>query len=1257
MRTIFTFLSLTITSVLFSQSLWTAQDYVTRSDVRIKTTKAEFYSLNFAELKSNLSTATNEYSRGSQDLIIQIPLTGGKMESFKIFQTNTLSQGLQSKYPEINNYIIQSVDHPGIYGRIDVTYQGFHAIIKTGADYVYIDPALDRNTQNYMVYNRKDAINTKTFHCYSKTEDITEQMEVRSARISDNKMRTYRMALSCTGEYAQFHGGTVPLVLSAMNTTINRVNFVYEQEYAVRFEIIANTDLLINLNPLTDPYDNDDIDMQLDQNQIECDIKIGNSNYDIGHIFSTGGGGLAGYAVACKSNTKAWGGTGSSKPINDPFDIDYVAHEVGHQLSGSHTQNNKCNRDESASYEPGSASTIMGYAGICSPNVQNNSDAYFHGYSIEEMSKYIVNGTGNQCPTKTSLDGTIPVITESTGNYTIPKLTPFELKAKAEGDQPLIFQWDQLDNAVAEVQPPKSTNTKGPLFRSYWGDNSGVRTFPAINYIVKNLNNTWEALPGVKRDVNFILTVKEDKPGGANHAQKKNKLSVDNTAGPFVVTYPNDKFITWFVGEGREITWDVAKTDAGNVKCKNVNILLSDDGGYNYPYLIATVPNSGSAYITVPDYIGTTMRIKVAAADNVFFDISNEDFEIKAGLQPFSIDMDVPASDLCKGDSLVFFAKAGSPDQNTDTIHVTANYPTSGFTVSIENTQFLDVDSIRIVIYNNGAGTATNNFEFFFEANGNTILRQVTVRTYGIPATPTLFNPVNYTENVNPNAKFSWNPVAGQPVTYDLEVATDINFTNIVAQVHDVAGVQTVLPENLANNTDYYWRVRCNGVCENSSYSDVYVIRTSTCSQFYTNPGIGFELNEPEVKDSIKVTNLPFDKLQSLEVIGIAGHFSEVGNIKARLTNSEQKSAILWNNDCTGEKDIRLRFADNAYSTEIPCDTSSSQYGLGDLAIQPVEALARFNTSPPENTYSLIFNLDDVAKWGYILSWGLNLCGNAPTCNPLRIPLTTRLYTADLACTDDNGWTNYSITAANNPGSNTDLMVMSIKFNGEEPLSPEQVQVRIPSAAKFIKINNAQYVANPSTWTVLNRYWLLSPETQPSSPVEVRFYLTDSEITSLLDAAGLSGETDSLKVFSVFSNDSIDANPVNKHLKIKEGDVQQHTFELGTYNLNKYIQFSLDYLSDGCVGAGGEILKTNNTKKTRLSNVKFYPNPASQSISIKGMEGKGFVHIYDITGQKIGAKAITGNTEIDLSQLSVGTYIFKIINEKGEHIEKVTILR
>jgi hypothetical protein len=73
------------------------------------------------------------------------------------------------------------------------------------------------------------------------------------------ELRTYRLALACTGEYANFHGSNTTnndksFALAAMVTTMNRVNGIYEQTIAITMEIIPNNDLIIFLNPSTDPY-------------------------------------------------------------------------------------------------------------------------------------------------------------------------------------------------------------------------------------------------------------------------------------------------------------------------------------------------------------------------------------------------------------------------------------------------------------------------------------------------------------------------------------------------------------------------------------------------------------------------------------------------------------------------------------------------------------------------------------------------------------------------------------------------------------------------------------------------------------------------------------------------------------------------------------------------------------------------------------------------------------------------------------------
>jgi len=1256
MRIFYLLLACLLPNLLVCQTskLWIKQIHSPRTQFRISTTASDLYSLDFLALQKELNNVPNEFQRNLIPTSISLPLANGDFEEFDVVQTNSIAPQLQKKYPKINNYLIQSKANPSIYGRIDITYQGFHAIIKDNESTTYIDPAFDNNLNFYLVYDRKNAVRDESFKCHFDENHTPEQVNVNQ-RLSDNNFRTYRMALSCTGEYAQFHGGTVENVLSAMNTTINRINFVYEHQFAVRFEIIHNTDTLIHLDPISDPYDNDDVNMQINQNQIECDTKIGTENYDIGHIFSTGGGGLAGYAVVCNKDRKAWGGTGSGSPINDPFDIDYVAHEVGHQLSGSHTQNNACNRDLTASFEPGSASTIMGYAGICPPNVQEHSDAYFHGYSIKEMGKYIVSGLGNSCATKTELPGGIPTIVTSSGDFTIPINTPFELKAHATGDAPLLYRWDQLDSEIAEVQPPKETNTKGPLFRSYFADSSGIRTFPKIEYIVTNTNNVWEVLPGVSREMNFILTVREDKNGGAKHIQKTNHLTVDKSKGPFVVTYPNQEYITWYVGESVTISWDVANTDKGPVNCKSVNILLSVDGGYSYPHLLATTANDGTEEIIVPNIIGDKMRIKVAAADNVFFDISNKNFEIKSGLPPFSILSDSYSSELCNGDSLRFYVYANSIDGIQDTIEVTVENNNPGISVNLSQNIFYDGDSILITIKNINSVTGLKNLLLLFKSDQLSVAKGISFNAYNSPSKPVLFSPVNYAQNIPPNSTLQWNNVSGQEVTYHLEVATDIDFDNIILNIQDLEGIKYYPIEFFQNNAIYYWRVRAKGKCNFSEYSNTGVFHTGNCTQYISQLSNNIPLLSGENRDSIVINNAVFDKIKTLEVFGITGHSNQINRLSAAIKTNE-KSSQLWNEQCFGNKDFALQFSDNYIVTEIQCDSSTNTFGQPGIKTKPVQSFVKFVGSNANNTYTLALNNSDSITSGFLSNWGITLCGNIPVCAPLRIPTTSKLYSANTSCTDNEGWTHYSISADKNPVGNFELMVASLRMNEFDIVNPEDVKINIPSSARFTKINNAEYIQDPTNWTVLNRFWLINPAVQPSGPVEMRFYLTDIEISSLLDAAKLSNETDSLKVFSIYSHGILNPNPTNKHIGIKETDVKLHPAKLGEYNLNKYLEFTLSYLADGCIGAGGQFKVPSSRKQLSLDQIQFNPNPANSTLFTKGITKPTKLLIYHITGKLVTTLNLLNDGQIDISELPSGTYIIKYNINSTQYQTKISII-
>jgi hypothetical protein len=253
--------------------------------------------------------------------------------------------------------------------------------------------------------------------------------------------------------------------MAAIVTTLNRVNGVFEKDAAVRMILIANNNLIVYTNAGTDPYSNGDPGLMIGENQANIDAVIGNANYDIGHVFGTNSGGLAGLGVTCLTGAKALGVTGSGAPIGDPFDIDYVAHEIGHQFNANHTQYNDCNRNNSTSVEPGSASTIMGYAGICAPDMQSNSNDYFSTASLYEMRPFVVT---NGCDVEVVLTNSAPTVAPLS-NYSIPASTPFFLTASAtDPNGSLTYCWEQIDifTGTLRTMPPAATNIDGPMFRS-----------------------------------------------------------------------------------------------------------------------------------------------------------------------------------------------------------------------------------------------------------------------------------------------------------------------------------------------------------------------------------------------------------------------------------------------------------------------------------------------------------------------------------------------------------------------------------------------------------------------------------------------------------------------------------------------------------------------------------------------------------------------------------------------------------------------
>ncbi len=599
------------------------------------------YALNENDLKKVLEIAPLEDTKAAtlKPAYFSMPMPDGTMRNFEIVNSPVMAAELGAKYPEIQTYSGYDIQNPANTARFDLTPQGFHAMIFTQEfGTVYIDPYSFDRKGYYTVYKRKDFRSAlpKNFECGVLGDPIDisglDQSKLAETPLGDCTKRTYRLAVAATGEYTAFHGGTQALAIAAQVTTMNRVNGVYMRDMAIFMEIVANNDVIVYTNANNDPYTNGNPGSMINQVQTDCDNNIGSNNYDIGHVFGTNSGGLAGLGVICSNGNKASGVTGSSAPVGDPFDIDYVAHEIGHQFGCNHTFNNSCggNRNTSTAYEPGSGSTIMAYAGICPPNVQSNSDDHFHIISLQEMSNEILS---TSCPVLTPLSNTAPTINNVPTGLTIPGGTPFEMTADAtdaEGD-PMTYCWEQMDREIS-TQSPVSTSTNGPNFRSNPPVTDPTRYFPNLPDVLAGNSPTWEVLATVDRVFNFRVTVRDNATGGGCSVYESAVIDVDGDSGPFLVQNPNTGGIVWTGNTNEAVTWDVAGTNNAPVNCANVDIFLSLDGGQTYPITIATnTPNDGSESITVPNNASTTARVKVVCSDNVFYDISNNNFTINTG--------------------------------------------------------------------------------------------------------------------------------------------------------------------------------------------------------------------------------------------------------------------------------------------------------------------------------------------------------------------------------------------------------------------------------------------------------------------------------------------------------------------------------------------------------------------------------------------------------------------------------------------------
>ncbi|MBL7730535.1 MAG: fibronectin type III domain-containing protein [Chitinophagaceae bacterium] len=1032
----------------------TSQDYwSTHADAgRITTDKAvarlsfpkdfKLFDLNITPLRNVLFSVVGNVARHST--VITLPNADGGLEQFEVVESSNFEPALQAQFPDIRAFSGKGITDKYATLKLSISPQGIQTMVfRTGKPNEFIE-AYSADRTVYAVFHSQRSAGTLGWTCSTPERQLATGIDnqVNALNItgrSGGDLKTMRLAQSCNGEYSNFFGATssaqVSLVLAAFNATLTRCNGIYEKDLALHLNLIANTTAVIYYNPATDPYSTN-LSQWNSQLQSTLTSVIGEANYDIGHMFgASGGGGNAGcIGCVCVNGSKGSGITSPADaiPQGDNFDIDYVAHEVGHQLGANHTFS-MSNEGTGVNKEPGSGITIMGYAGITSQDLAPHSIDIFHQASIAQIQANLATKT---CPVTTSITATnaTPVVNAG-ADYTIPISTPFALTGSATdanaGDV-LTYCWEQNDNAGSTQTGASSvasaTKATGPNWISFSPVTSPTRLFPKLSTILAGQNvsgpltggdagaNT-EALSSVSRTLNFRLTVRDNAPYSSTAPVSVGQtqfddvvVTVTNTSGPFAVTAPNTA-VSWAGNSAQTITWSVANTTAAPVSCANVKISISTDGGNNFTTLVSSTPNDGSEVVTIPNTPSTTARVKIEAVGNIFFDISNTNFTITSG------------------------SACGAPSGLASSGVTTTAATVSWTAVSGANSYDVDYKLNSSATWINAAtGTTSTSialsgltsgslYDWRVRANCTSGSSAYTQAQFTTQSTATCNAPTGLTASAitSSGATVSWTAASGA-LSYDVDYKTNASATWINAAT-GTTGTSVNL-SGLSASTLYDWRVRTN--C--SSGSSAYAQAQFTTATVSTCPG-------------------PYDV----------------------STNGTRNGAALipFNTDIKG---LINPSGDNDYYRFVISTAGTITVTLSTLPADYDLRLYRNNTqvaiSQNGGTTSETINYTATAGTYYARVYGFNNVSNATNCYTLRVALGTATRGEELITGTEmkvNVFPNPAKNVLNvNIAGNTDKKNITVfDVNGKLVISSSANQpttsldiTQLSSGIYFLKVNS-----------------------------------------------------------------------------------------------------------------------------------------------------------------------------------------------------------
>ncbi|WP_461532483.1 reprolysin-like metallopeptidase [Sinomicrobium sp.] len=942
------------------------------------------YLLRSDALRARLKTSSSRSVQArSSSNIVAFPSRSGDTEDFEVKEVSVLSPALAKKYPGIRSYRGVSVADPDKEIRFSIDDFGLHATVHDAEGTYYINPTHTDKDLYYLASRKDFSPYEKAFICALNPSDTGVQLRETptsdgggsGSGPNDGMLRTYRMALACTGEFAQFHidqagvsQGTEiekkTAVLAAMNTIMTRVNDIYERDLSVFLQLVDNNDALIFLDADTDGFTNDQGSTLIEEIQDVIDSTIGTDNYDLGHIFSTGGGGVAEVGSLCSEN-KAKGVTGTSSPMDDPFAIDFVAHEIGHQLGATHTFNNLCSTERSnhTAVEPGSGSTIMAYSGICPPNIQMNSDAYFHAVSISQIWNLItssscglIENTGNQPPQ-----------VQAGEDKVIPPGTPFVLSGTASDpdNDALTYSWEQTDNQVYEGYPD-SSSPGGPLFRSLPPTEIPVRYFPREDVILSGsfAESAWEVLPEINRELNFSFLVRDNRSGGGQTGRDQLRLTVADDATALVVT-SHSTTTTLTSGQAETVSWDVGGTNSGTISAETTDIYLLPDNDLNNRIPLAEgIPNNGEATVIIPGGITSSeARIMVKPSDQVFFAINKAPLNIIPS--DYSLEFEELTQTICTGEEASYSFVYHTHDDFSDTTYFSVEAP-EGIDISI-TPESASADSTEVTITASGDTEGTHSLQLLTTPDPATEI-PLTLRIQKSDFdTVNLSLPENGATEVSPDGlALEWEALDNAD-RYEIQLSETSDFSVLTQQ--DIVAFPLFRPSSLQNDHTYYWRVKPLNNCGEGTYGTPFSFSTpiTGCSTYTSNDIVTIPENTSgTVTSTLEITDS--DLITGGITVALNITHSWVSDLSVTLSSPSGTTVRLFSNICSGSENIEVIFSDAGES--LSCNNNPAIGGT----VRPDQPLTAFRGEELEGIWTLNITDDHISDGGTINAFNITRC-------------------------------------------------------------------------------------------------------------------------------------------------------------------------------------------------------------------------------------------------------------------------------------------